>query len=163
MTSPKQAEAQLARLFMQYCPLLDALRDSDAKVETEQRLGEQIWALAGIAWGPKAEARLKYLKPEPTEYVEIADLLLEKRYKSEAHRTALIGCCVRSQRLSTMLDNMKAEREPDLMKRVAKRHAELVAERGGDSPKLRREVAEEMGCPLDTVRKAIKKYGTVPL
>ncbi len=186
MTTPKQAVAELAVLHKTYCPLLDALiaaalllplsptprvpwwssvgLSTDTKDPTileEQRQAVRIWWLGQIAWGDVAGDQLMMMKADPDELQEIADIL-QHRHLDAAHRAALIGCCVRSQRLAKYLAKSKSEREPNKMRRAAKLYAKLVAERGGDSAELKKQVAEEIDCPVNTVRAGIRKHGTIP-
>ena len=102
--------AQLEELHAAYCPLLDELLSATpdtvgALVAKEKQLGEQIWTVAGIAYGPRALARLKYLKPKPHECADIAKWLLAAAWLNEEHRVAVITCCVRAHRLSDMFAN----------------------------------------------------------
>ncbi len=187
MTTPKQAVAELANLHKTYCPLLDDLMKAalllplsptprvpwwssvglstdtkDPTILEEQRQAVQIWWLGQIAWGDVAGDQLMMMKADPDELQEIADILQHRRL-DDAHRAALIGCCVRSQRLHKYLAKSKSEREPGVMRRAAKLHAKLVAERGGDSAELKKLVAKEIGCRVNTLRAGIRKHGTVPL
>ena len=158
MTTPRQATARLGELHVDYCPVLDQLKAAtpdnvDTIVAEEQRLAEQIWKLGYIAFGSALGATLHMLKHDYDEVEEIHDV----DWLNDAHRLALIGCCVRSRRLGNYLKESRAEQAPDKMLRAGMLYEKLVADRGkpqkhGDKARLYREIAEEIRCRENTVK-----------
>ena len=116
--TPAKAAQKLAELYLSYSPLLDALRDATADnvaeiVFEEQRQAEEIWTLGPVAFGKVKGSLLKILKPKDRELLDIADFMTgQRRWLSEPHRVALIGCCVRSLRLRECLDGFEEKNKP---------------------------------------------------
>lgn len=134
MTTKSQAVDQLAQLHNSYCPLLDeliAMAESEpittpapdfawyssvalstdttnSVILEEQQQAEEIWTLGKIAWGARVGVQLKFMKAVKDDLREIEDILKHRRL-DDAHRAALIGCCVRSQRLSNFLAESKVQ------------------------------------------------------
>lgn len=86
MTTPPQAVAELSHLYVEYCPIVDALvnvapEDIEEFIAEETRLGKRIWAMGYVAFGP------------------VSNFILSGRCLSEAHRIVLIAATVRSKRL----------------------------------------------------------------
>ena len=193
MTTGRQAVDELARLHRAYCPLLDALLamarsapeitpapgfawwssvdlstdTTDRTILEEQRQAERIWTLGKIAWGEAASARLMMMKAGPDE-LRVVEKVLKWRRLDDAHRAALIGCCVRSQRLSEYLAESKVQNEPDKGRRCLVRWIAMEAELGPPPPRGKakriREIAVLERCDEDTAKKAIQRgqRGTVP-
>lgn len=112
MTTPRQATARCSELYVDYCPLLDQLvaatpDNVDTIVAEEQRLAKKIWTLGYIAFGLNRGATLEMLKHDYDEVEEIHNV----DWLNEAHRKALIGCCVRSKRLKKLLDESEPVRK----------------------------------------------------
>ena len=174
MTTPHQALRELAELYIEYSPLLDALIEANESdvgeiIAKEQRLGERIWTLGKIAFGPAAGAKLHIFRPIQTYDIDspIRVWLDQGSAFSTEHYRAVQGCAVRSNRLGTLLDGVEISTPPHAMKQAQEIWCEKIEDDGeptarGEKAKRIKEIAAELGIKENTVKKAVLRMGTVP-